>query len=71
MGSPEVEIMKREVHKAGSHKDAAQWDIVQQVEMTAHQRQEIARELKDRFFGTENPDVRSARVFRKRTLKSK
>ncbi|MGC8654498.1 MAG: hypothetical protein ACP5US_10970 [Candidatus Kryptoniota bacterium] len=62
--------MKRVVNKTRSHKDAVQWDLLQQLEMTPSQRQEIARELKQRFYGTDNPDVRESRVFRKHTLKT-
>lgn len=51
-------IMKRVVHVAKNHKEADQWDILQQILMTPQQRQQIAKELKKRFYGTKVVDVR-------------
>jgi len=50
--------MEREVHKSNKHADARDWDIRQVVEMTPVQRQEIAKRLKHRVYGTESPDVK-------------
>lgn len=57
-GKEEVIDMKRVIHKAKNHRQAAQWDLVQQVKMTPAQRQSAAKELKKRFYGEKNPDVR-------------
>lgn len=59
--------MERIVNKAKNHKDAEEWDVAQQIGMTYEQRQEIARELRTRFFGSDNVDVRESRAFKKRT----
>jgi hypothetical protein len=53
--------MKRILHKAKNHRAAAKWDVLQQVRMTPHERQAIAKELKKRFFGRTVPDVRDKR----------
>jgi len=50
--------MKRLIHKAKNHREAQEWDIVQQIRMTTEERQRIANELKRRFYGSRNPDVR-------------
>ena len=52
--------MKRVVHKSRSFKEAEQWDIHQQKTMTPEQRQRIAREIKERVYGVDCPDVRQA-----------
>ncbi|MFP8490313.1 hypothetical protein ACKGJO_14625 [Gracilimonas sp. Q87] len=52
--------MKRIVHIAKSHKEAREWDIKQSISMTADERQAIAKELKNRVYGKEVPDVRQA-----------
>lgn len=53
--------MDRTFNKAANHKEAELWDILQQIRMRPHQRQKIAYELKKRFFGSKNPDVRDRR----------
>ncbi len=58
--------MDRIVNKARTHKEAEDWDLLQQIEMTCDQRHEIAKALKERFFGIDNPDVRESRAFGKR-----
>ena len=58
--------MERIVNKAKNHKEAEDWDLSQQTEMTSDQRQAIAKILRERFFGTDNVDVRMSRAFRKR-----
>ncbi len=59
--------MDRVVNKAKTYKDAEEWDVLQQTEMTHEQRQEIARILKERFWKGDSPDVRKSRAFRKRS----
>ncbi len=50
--------MEKIVYKAKNHKDAAQWDVRQQINLTVEERQRIAQELKRRFYGNNSPDVR-------------
>jgi hypothetical protein len=50
--------MKRIIHKAKNHREAHNWDIAQQITMRPGERQRIASELKRRFYGSKNPDVR-------------
>jgi hypothetical protein len=52
--------MERVVHKAKNFEHARRWDVAQQLAMTPEERQAVARELKRRAFGGENPDVREA-----------
>lgn len=52
--------MKRVVHIAKNHQEARDWDIRQVVEMTAVQRQEIAKKLKEKVYGTNPPDVKES-----------
>ncbi len=54
--------MVRIVNKARNHRDAAKWDVIQQITMTLEQRQKVAKELKRRFYGTRVPDVRSKKT---------
>jgi hypothetical protein len=42
--------MDRIFHKAKNNKEAELWDIQQQNNMTSGQRQEVAKELKKRFY---------------------
>ncbi|MGO9482329.1 MAG: hypothetical protein ACLP05_11200 [Candidatus Kryptoniota bacterium] len=63
--------MERIVNKAKSHKDAEEWDVAQQVAMAPEQRQEIAKELRERFFGVNNADVRHSGTLGKQTLPKK
>jgi len=52
--------MKRVIHIAKNFQQAEQWDIKQQTEMSAEERQAIATELKKRVYGSHPPDVREA-----------
>lgn len=52
--------MKRVLKKSRSFKEAEQWDILQNVQMTPEQRQEAATELRKRIYGKNAPDVRKA-----------
>ncbi|MDZ7808231.1 MAG: hypothetical protein U5K71_14105 [Gracilimonas sp.] len=56
--------MKRIVHIAKNHKEAREWDIKQSTSMTPAERQAIAKELKNRVYGKEVPDVRQAVVIK-------
>ena len=50
--------MEKVIHIAKNHKNAAEWDLLQQVLMTVEERRRIAKELKIRFYGRSIPDVR-------------
>ncbi len=52
-------MVKRVVHIAKNQEEARQWDIQQALEMTHEQRQEAARTLRKRVYGTDTPDVRA------------
>lgn len=52
--------MKRIVNISKNSKEAANWDIEQQVSMTPEERQEAARVLKERVYGPNVPDVKEA-----------
>ncbi|MCX6557470.1 MAG: hypothetical protein NTW95_08605 [Candidatus Aminicenantes bacterium] len=50
----------RSFNKAMSFSAAKQWDILQQISLTPEQRQQAAKELKERVFGKHAPDIRSS-----------
>ena len=50
--------MKPIVHKATSFQDADAWDIEQHIKMTPEERRKVAKELRDRYYGKDAPDVR-------------
>lgn len=50
--------MERIVHKTRNFKKAAEWDVMQQLQMTVEERQEAAKELQRRVYGANVPDVR-------------
>ncbi|MHA1370721.1 MAG: hypothetical protein ACTSRA_13555 [Promethearchaeota archaeon] len=50
--------MEKIVKKFKSFQEAEKWEIQQQIRMTPSQRQAIAKELRERFYGKNNPDVR-------------
>jgi len=52
--------MERTVHKTKNFQHADQWDIEQHRKMSSEKRQAVAKELKRRVYGNENPDVRQA-----------
>lgn len=60
--------MERIVHKSHSHKEAEEWDVEQQVRMTPRKRMATAQALINQFYGTEVPDVRESREWKKRTI---
>ena len=51
--------MERTANKARNWRQAADWDIRQNVELSPQERQRIARELKRRCYGLVSPDVRA------------
>lgn len=52
--------LSRIVHVAHGFKQAREWEILQEVSMTPGQRQRAAKALKERFYGSDAPDVREA-----------
>jgi hypothetical protein len=50
--------MERILHKAKNHKEAQQWDILQQINIRPEERQNIAKELKKIFYGSNVRDIR-------------
>jgi hypothetical protein len=53
-------VMERIVHVARDFREARAWDIEQHLAMTPEQRQRAAKELRDRVYGANCPDVREA-----------
>ena len=52
--------LERIFHKAKNFREAEEWGILQEIQMTPEERQEAAEELAKRVYGTERPDVREA-----------
>lgn len=50
--------MKPILHKAKSFQEADAWDIAQHIQMTSEERQKVAKQLRDRYYGKNAPDVR-------------
>jgi hypothetical protein len=50
--------MKRIVNKSKNHKEAEEWDIIQQINMTPEERQQAAKELKIRVYGNNVKSMR-------------
>ncbi len=50
--------MKRISHKSKNFKEAREWDIQQQINMTPDQRFAAAKELRIRAYGKNVPDVK-------------
>ncbi len=46
--------------KTRDFSEAERADIIQQVKMSPEERQEAARILRERYYGTDTPDVRDA-----------
>lgn len=51
-------MVERVVHIAKNHEEAMDWDIRQALNMTPEERQEVARVLKVRAYGSDAADVR-------------
>jgi hypothetical protein len=52
-------MIKRVIHKARNHRQAERWDLLQQIEISPEERQQVAKELKKRFFGDSRIKVRT------------
>ena len=52
--------IKAVVYVARDFGEAEEWDILQQVSMNPDERQQIAKELRDSYFGKNCPDVRDS-----------
>jgi hypothetical protein len=52
--------MERISNKAKNYKEAEDWEILQEVNLTPEERQKIAKELKRRFYGDKPRDVRES-----------
>jgi hypothetical protein len=52
------DAMERIVHISRSFEEAEQWDIEQNLSMTPEERLAAARELAERVYGKDQPDVR-------------
>ena len=50
--------MERVVNKAQSHQEADAWDVEQQLAMSPEERLRAAKELRDRAYPSDAPDVR-------------
>ena len=57
-------MRQRIVHKARSFEAARQWDIQQQVDMSASDRLRAVRSLQARVYGKHVPDIRQCRAKR-------
>ncbi len=57
--------MERVVHISRSFSEAEEWDILQNLSMTAEERLTAARQLAERVYGQEQPDVREFHNLRK------
>ena len=53
--------MERIVHVALDFDDARRWDVEQHISLTPEERQQAAKELRDRVYGADCPDVRETR----------
>ncbi len=54
--------MERVVHVAKGWDEADRWDRAQNQAMTADERRQIAKILRERVYGTDCPDVRESGV---------
>jgi hypothetical protein len=53
--------MKRIYHKAKNFKEAEEWDILQNLQMSSEERQEGAKILRERVYGQKPVDVKESR----------
>lgn len=58
--------MERIVHKSRQFAEADDWDVRQQISMSARERMRAARELKDRLYPKQSLDIRQCRQVAKR-----
>ena len=52
--------MKHIYHKAKNFKDAENWDILQHLQMTTEEMQDVPKELRERVYGKKTIDVRES-----------
>jgi predicted Fe-S protein YdhL (DUF1289 family) len=52
--------MDRVVRKSRSFDEADRWDVEQHTSMTPDERQRVAKELRERVYGKDAPDVRES-----------
>jgi len=52
--------MKPVYHKARNFNEAEEWDIIQNLEMSAEERQNAAKELRIRVYGRKPLDVKES-----------
>jgi hypothetical protein len=52
--------MKRICNKAKNFKEAEEWDIEQQLRMTPEERQDAAKDLRERVYGRKAMDVKES-----------
>jgi predicted Fe-S protein YdhL (DUF1289 family) len=50
--------MERVCNKAKNYKEAEAWDIDQYLRMTPEERQDVAKNLRERVYGKKTVDVR-------------
>ena len=53
--------MKPIVKKSNNFRDEEKWDIEQQLKMSPAERQNASKKLKERIYGKNPPDVRTAK----------
>ncbi len=51
-------MLRRVYKKSNNFRDAEEWDILQHIQMTPEERQQVAAELRRRVYGENPPDVR-------------
>lgn len=52
--------MERICNKSKNYKEAEEWDIEQQLNMTSEERQAAAKELRERVYGPNPKDVKDS-----------
>ena len=55
-------MIERIFHKSKNFKEAEEWDIRQHIEMTTEDRQDVAKELRERVYGRKNIDVKESYI---------
>lgn len=53
---------KLSVHIAKNHREADEWDILQNLRMTPQERLCAARQLQLQYFGKDSPDVKQSQL---------
>jgi hypothetical protein len=56
-----ISRMERIVKVAKNYQEAEDWDILQHIQMTPAERQQVVTELKRRVYGQRCPDIRKVR----------